>query len=83
MTTTWSLATVMGDNKIANAKTCRKIASNFITMGMRRCKTGHNPQWSTSRASLKATDCLHWASVCGVLPRRPTWLAILVENTKY
>jgi hypothetical protein len=29
MTVTWSLATVMGDNKINNANKCRQIAGNF------------------------------------------------------
>ncbi len=68
MTITWFLATVMGDNKINDAKNAGKSLAIFIAMRMRRCNAGHIAQWSTSMASLEATGCHHWASACAVLP---------------
>jgi hypothetical protein len=43
MTITWSLATVMGDNKIDNAKDAGKLLAILITMEMRWCKAGVLP----------------------------------------
>jgi hypothetical protein len=37
MTVAWLLATVMGDNKIDDAKNAGKLLADLITMGMRRC----------------------------------------------
>jgi hypothetical protein len=83
MAVTWSLAMVKGNNKINDAKKSGKLLAISITTGMQQSKAGRMAQWSTSRASLEATGCCHWASVCAVLPWRPSWLAILVENTKH
>ncbi len=49
-------------------KKCRKLLAVLITMGMDWCRAGHITQWSTSRASLEATRCCHWVSVCTILP---------------
>ncbi len=73
----------MVDKKIKDANKCRKNTGNLIAMGMQRCNVGHIAQWSTSRASLEATGCRHWASACAILSRRPPWLLILnlIQNT--
>jgi hypothetical protein len=44
MTVTWLLAMVMGDNKVKNAKKCRKIAGKFGCHGDAAVQSGsHRP----------------------------------------
>jgi hypothetical protein len=69
--------------KLRMQKDAGKLLVLSIAMGMWWCDAGCIAQWSTSRASLEATRCCHWASVCAILPRQQTWLAILVVNTKH
>ena len=68
------LATVVCKTIIEDNKKCRQTAGDF----------GYNEgciaQWSTSRASLEATGCWHWLSVCAVSPRRPPWSTNLNER---
>jgi hypothetical protein len=54
-----------------------------IAMGMRQYNAVLIAQWSTSRASLEATGCCHWASACAVLPWRLPWLTISNEMQKH
>jgi hypothetical protein len=82
MTVTWLFSTV-GNNKINDAKNAGKLLAILIAMGMRWWDMGHIAQWSTARASMEATGCRHWASICAVLPQRPPWSAISVENIKH
>jgi hypothetical protein len=41
---------------------------------MRQCNAAYIVQWRGSRASLEATGCCHWASICSVSSRRTTGL---------
>ena len=74
---------VVANNKsMRTNNTCETLAiSNTIQMWW--CTAGCIAQWSTSRASLEATVCRHWASACASLPRRPPWLTNLLKYTKH
>ena len=63
----------VGNNGIDDDKNAGKVLVILITMQMQQYDAGHITQWSTSRASLEATGCCHWASACVVLPKRPPW----------
>jgi hypothetical protein len=63
----------VGDNEIGDNKNEGKSLAILIAMAMQRYNVGHIAQWSTSMASLEATECHHRASACAVLPRRPPW----------
>jgi len=70
---------VVGDND--NESTTTKNAGESLAI-MQRYNTGRIAQWSTSRASLKATGCRHWVSACAVLPWQLPWLANSNETHK-
>jgi hypothetical protein len=72
----------VGDNEIGDDKNEGKSLANSIAMQTRRYDAGHIAQWSTSRASLEATECHHRASACAVLPRRPPWSTNLLKQHK-
>ena len=74
---------VVGNNKSMTTKNAGKSLAISIAMRMWWCDAGCIARWSTSRASLEATGCRHRASACAVLPRRPPWSTISVENTKH
>ena len=78
----WSLAMVVTNNEIVEDKNAGKLLATLIVMRMRQYDVGHIAQLSTSRASLEATGCRHWASDCPILPLGPPGSLKLVENTK-
>ncbi len=73
---------VVANNEIDETKNAGKLTTISMTMRMQRYDAGRITRWSTSRASLEATGCRHWASVCDVLPRRPPWSTILNKTHK-
>ena len=74
---------VVANNEIDETKNAGKSTTISVAMAMQRYDAGRIARWSTSRASLEATGCRHWASAHITLPRRPSWSTILVENTKH
>jgi hypothetical protein len=83
MTVTWSLATVMGDNKTDDAKRYRKIAGNFDHHGDALVQSGvHFPM-----KHIKGFTRSHWMLPLGKYLRRialaAAMVAILMENTKH
>jgi hypothetical protein len=64
------LAMVVANNKFNDEKNAGKLLAISIDMWMRWYNAGRIAQCTTSRASLEATGCCHWASACAVLPRR-------------
>ena len=73
---------VVGDNESTATKNAGKSLAILIAMAMQRCDVGRIAQWSTSRASLKATGCRHRSSACAVLPWRLSWSTNLNETHK-
>ena len=63
----------VANNEINDVGKCRWIAGISIAMQMQRYNVECITQWSTSRASFKATGCCHRVSACAILPRRPQW----------
>ena len=61
--------------KSSATKNAGKSTTISMAMVMQRYDAGRIAQWSTSRASLKATatGCHHRASACAVFPVRPPW----------
>jgi hypothetical protein len=83
MTVTWLLATVMGDNKIDNAKRSKKISGSFDHHGDASVQSGvHCPM-----KHIKGITRSHWMPPLGKCLRRialaAAMVAILVENTKH
>ena len=64
---------VVANNEINETKNAGKSTTISVAMAMQRYDAGRIARWSTSRASLEATGCCHWASACAVLPRWPPW----------
>ena len=64
---------VVANNEIDETKNAGKSTTISVAMAMQRYDAGHIARWSTSRASLKATGCCHWASAYAKLPRWPPW----------
>ena len=64
---------VVGNNKLTATKIAGKLMVISIPMAMQWYNVGRIALWSTSRASLEATGCRHWASACAVLPWRLPW----------
>jgi len=62
---------VVANNEIDETKNAGKLTTILMAMVVQRYDAGRITQWSTSRASLKATECHHWASACAVSPQRP------------
>ena len=83
MTVTWFLATVMGKNKIDDAKRCKKIADNFDHHGdgsmqsRAHCPMNHNKGFTRSHWMPSLDKCLHRIALAAAM------VAILVENTKH
>jgi hypothetical protein len=73
----------VGDNESTTTKNAGTLLAVSIAMQIRRYDVGCIARWSTSRASIEAIECRHWASAHIALPRRPSWSTILVENTKH
>jgi hypothetical protein len=57
---------VVGNNESTTTKNVGESLAISIAMQMQRYNKGHIARWSTSRASLEATRCLHRASACAV-----------------
>ena len=74
---------VVGNNKLTATNKVGESMAFSIAMAMQRYNAGRIARWSTSGASLKATRCRHRSSACPLLPQRPTWSTISVENTKH
>jgi len=64
---------IVAKNEIDETKNAGKSTTISMAMGMQRYDAGRIARWSTSRASLEATGCRHWASACAVSPQRPPW----------
>jgi hypothetical protein len=83
MTVTWLFATVMGDNKIDNAKRCMKIAGNFDHHGDALVQSGAH----RSMKHIKGFTRSHWmppSSKCLCrIALAVAMVAIFVENTKH
>jgi hypothetical protein len=83
MTITWLLATVMGDNKIDDAKRCRKIAGNFDHHGDASVQSGAHPLMKQIKGFTRshwmppAGECLHRIALAAAM------VAMLVDNTKH
>jgi hypothetical protein len=71
---------LVGNNELAITKNAGKLLAILIAMQMQRYDPGWIDRWSTSRASLEATGCRHWASARIALPRRPPWSTISVKT---
>ena len=48
-----------------------------MALAIRRCNIEHIARWIASWATLEATGCHHWATICTVLPRRPPGSSVL------
>jgi len=64
---------LVGDNESRATKNADELLAISIAVAMKWYDVGRIAQWSTSRASLKATGCRHWLIACAVLPRWPPW----------
>jgi len=53
---------LVGNNKSVTTKNAGESLVISIAMWIWRCDVERIAQWSTSRASLEATGCHHWAS---------------------
>jgi hypothetical protein len=58
---------VVAKKETDETKKSGKLTMISMAMAIQRYNAGRIAQWSTSRASLKATGCRH------VLPQRPPW----------
>jgi hypothetical protein len=56
---------LVGNNESATTKNAGKSLVFSIAMQMRRCDVGRIARWRTSRASIEAIGCCHWASAGG------------------
>jgi len=72
---------VVANNEIDETKNAGKSTTISMAMAMQQYDAGLIAQWSTSRASLKATRCRHWVSACSVLPRR--WSKLTNSNNTH
>ena len=63
---------VVANNELTATKNADELLAVPMAMAMQRYNAGRIARWSTSRASLEATECRHWASARIVLPRRPS-----------
>jgi hypothetical protein len=79
---TWSLAYGCGQQRNQQDKNAGKLMTISMAMAIQWYDAGRIARWSTSRDSLEATGCHHWASACAVLPRRPPWLTNSNETHK-
>ena len=61
-------AMVVGSNESRTPKNGGKLLAIKIDMAMQQYNAERIAQWSTSRASLKATGCCHRSSACAVSP---------------
>jgi hypothetical protein len=83
MAVTWSLATLMGDNKINDAKRCRKIAGSFdhhgdvLVQSGAHCPMKHIKGFKRSQWMPPSGECLRHIALAA------TTVTILVENTKH
>jgi len=50
---------VVGDNESATTKNAGELLAISIAMAIQRYDAGHITRWSTSGASLDATECRH------------------------
>ncbi len=64
---------VVGDNESTATKNAGDSMAISIAIEINWYDAGRIAQWSTSRASLKATGCCHRLSACIVSPWRPPW----------
>ncbi len=83
MTVTWSLATIMGNNKIDNAKKCRKFTGNFDHHGDALVQSrAHHPM-----KHIKGFTRSHWMPPSGKclchIALMAAMVMILGENTKH
>jgi hypothetical protein len=53
---------VVANNKIDETKNAGKSTTVSVAMAMQQYDAGRITRWSTSRASLEATECHHQAS---------------------
>ena len=73
---------VVGNNEIDETKNADKSLAISMAMAMQRYDARRITRWSTSRASLEANGCRHWASACAVSPRRTPWSTNLNKTHK-
>ena len=73
---------VVGNNESTATKNAGKSMAILIPLAMQLYNAGRIARWITSRASLEATGCRHWASACAVLPQRPPWSKNLKKTHK-
>jgi hypothetical protein len=73
---------VVANKEIDETKNAGKLTTISMAMAMQRYNVGRIARWSTSRASLEATECRHRASACAVLSRRPPWSKNLNKTHK-
>jgi hypothetical protein len=73
---------VVGDNKSTTTKNAGESLAISIAVQLRRYNAGCIAQWSTSRASLEATGCRHWASACAVFFPAAAMVDEFVEKTQ-
>ncbi len=59
---------VVANNKIDETKNAGKLTTVSVAMAMQQYDAGHITRWSTSRASLEATECRHQASAWAIAP---------------
>jgi hypothetical protein len=63
----------VGKNKSTATNNADESMVISIAMAMQWYDAGRIARWSTSRASLEAIGCSHWASACAVLLRQRPW----------
>ena len=67
----------MHDIKSTKEKYAPSLLAISMAMRIRWYGVEHIAQYSRSRATLDATGCHHWASICPVLHQRMPWSSIL------
>jgi hypothetical protein len=80
LTIPWSLAYGCGQQRYRRDKKSGQLTTISMAMVIQRYDMGRIARWSTSRASLEATACCHWASACAVLP---LWLLMVMAIQRY
>ncbi len=72
----------MQDIKLAEEKNGPALRAILMAMRIRRYNAEHITEYGRSKATLDATICRHWASICLVLPWRTPWSLITAQKVK-
>ncbi len=73
---------VVANSKLTATNKGDELLAILMAMAMQLYNVRRIAQWSTSRDSLEAPGCSHWACACAVLPWRLPWLTISNKTHK-